>query len=98
MRITKHKRRWMKLLATLLAIPSLAACTDTDTVTFGATVQLTGNLSGAGRSYRDAYQIAVEKINEKGGIAIGDIRYRLALKIVDNASDPNLSSQQHVDL
>ena len=46
----------------VLALAGLAACTDTDTVTLGATLQLTGNLAGTGRYYRDAYQFAVDRL------------------------------------
>jgi branched-chain amino acid transport system substrate-binding protein len=77
---------------------SMAACTEKDTVTLGAALQLSGNLAGTGRYYRDGYQLAVDKINEQGGVRIGDKRYQLALRILDNESDPKLNRQQHEDL
>src|SRR5712691_716494 len=91
-------RRWLGSLAAMLATTHMAACTGADTVTLGAAVQLTGALAGTGRSYRDAYQFAVDRINEKGGIIRGDMQYRLALKVLDNQSDANLSVRQQEEL
>ena len=85
-----NRRPWGGSVGALLLLTNIAACTEADTITLGATLQLTGSLAGTGRYYRDAYQITVDKINETGGIALGDIRYKLALKILDNVSDPDL--------
>jgi branched-chain amino acid transport system substrate-binding protein len=86
--------RWLALLA----MTAMAACTEKDTVTLGASLQLSGNLAGTGRYYRDGYQLAVDRINEHGGVRIGDKRYKLALRILDNESDPKLNQRQHEDL
>ena len=94
---SSNSRHWVACLA-VLAMTSIAACTETDTVTLGASVQLSGNLAGTGRYYRDGYQFAVDTINEKGGVRIGEKRYKLALRILDNTSDPKLNQQQHEDL
>ncbi|HEX2825868.1 MAG TPA: amino acid ABC transporter substrate-binding protein [Burkholderiales bacterium] len=67
-------------------------------VTLGASVQLTGPVANTGRYYKDAYEFAAEKINAAGGIAIGSTRHRIALKILDNQSDVNLSVRQYVQL
>jgi branched-chain amino acid transport system substrate-binding protein len=67
-------------------------------VTFGASVQLTGPVANTGRYYKDAYEFAVEKINAAGGIKIGSARQKIALKILDNQSDVNLSVRQYVQL
>lgn len=67
-------------------------------VTFGASVQLTGPVANTGRYYKDAYEFAAEKINAAGGIAIGSTRHKIALKILDNQSDVNLSVRQYVQL
>jgi branched-chain amino acid transport system substrate-binding protein len=66
-----------------------SACTGGDTITLGAALQLTGNLAGTGRYYRDAYQFAIDRINERGGVTIGEFNYRLALKVRDTQSDVN---------
>lgn len=82
------------LLAGLASAPATAA----ETITFGASLQLTGKDANVGRYYRDAYQLTVDKINEKGGLTVGDKTYRLALDILDNQSDVTLSVQQYVQL
>ncbi|WP_019142623.1 amino acid ABC transporter substrate-binding protein [Noviherbaspirillum massiliense] len=67
-------------------------------VVLGASVQLTGPLANTGRYYRDAYQIAIDKINAGGGVKIGGKPHKLALKIYDNQSDVNLSVRQYTQL
>ena len=68
------------------------------TVTLGASMQLTGADTNLARYFRDGYQITVDRINEQGGIRIGDDTYRLALKILDNQSNINLGIQQYTQL
>lgn len=82
----------------LLAIAAGAPAMAAETITFGASLQLTGKDANVGRYYRDAYQLTVDKINEKGGITVGDKTYTLALDILDNQSDITLSVQQYVQL
>src|SRR5437588_7771848 len=68
-----------------------------DTVTLGTSLQLTGPLANTGRTYRDAYQFAVDTINQKGGVTIGNKAYKFALKLVDNKSELNLDVKQQTD-
>jgi branched-chain amino acid transport system substrate-binding protein len=93
------------LRALPLALGSLAlalSCTAThaapNEIVLGASVQLTGPVANTGRYYRDAYQLAIDKINEKGGVTVGDKHYTLALKLYDNQSDVNLSVRQYTQL
>lgn len=67
-------------------------------IVLGASVQLTGPVANTGRYYRDAYELAVDKINEKGGVTVGGKQYTLALKLYDNQSDVNLSVRQYTQL
>ena len=48
--------------------------------------------------FRDGYQIAVDRINERGGITVDGQNYRFALKVLDNQSNINLGVQQYVEL
>ncbi len=80
--------------ALLLAGPVRAE----DSITLGAAVQLTGALANTGRYYRDGYQLAVDQINAKGGVAVGGKKLRLALKLYDSQSDVNLGVRQYVQL
>ncbi|KOF53300.1 amino acid ABC transporter substrate-binding protein [Achromobacter sp. DMS1] len=81
----------------LQAASALAADAPKDIV-LGASVQMTGPVSNTGRYYRDAYEMAVEKINAAGGVKIGGQAHKLALKIYDNQSDVNLSVRQYTQL
>jgi branched-chain amino acid transport system substrate-binding protein len=67
-------------------------------IVLGASVQLTGPVANTGRYYKDAYEFAVEQINKKGGVKVGDKQEKLALKIYDNQSDVSLSVRQYTQL
>ncbi|WP_454011380.1 amino acid ABC transporter substrate-binding protein [Aquamicrobium terrae] len=64
----------------------------------GASVQLTGPVANTGRYYKDAYEFTIDKINEAGGVKVGDKQVKLALKLYDNQSDVNLSVRQYTQL
>jgi len=85
----------MKWLALALATANLAAWPlSSGTVTLGAVLHVTGTFASTGRTYRDAYQFAVDKINEVGGLAFGGRKHKLALTVVDSKSDPKLGARQ----
>ena len=86
--------RFLCFLASLF----LAAAAWAQPVTFGASMQITGPVANTGRYYNDAYQFAVERINAAGGIKVGSAQRKIALKILDNQSDVNLSVRQYVQL
>ena len=88
----------MNRLLALLASLFLTAAAWAQPVTFGASVQITGPVANTGRYYKDAYEFAVERINAAGGIKIGSEQRKIALKILDNQSDVNLSVRQYVQL
>ena len=67
-------------------------------IVLGASVQMTGPVANTGRYYKDAYQLAIDKINAAGGAKIGGQSHKLALKLYDNQSDVNLSVRQYVQL
>lgn len=88
-----------RLLAILLGVLALAGVAMAeDTVTLGASVQETGPLANTGRYYLDGYKFAVDRINELGGVKVGGKQYKLALRVLDNQSDVNLSVRQYVQL
>jgi branched-chain amino acid transport system substrate-binding protein len=93
-------RDLMKRMLSLLAIALLlvGASASAATLQFGASVQLTGSLANTGRYYRDAYQIAIDKINAAGGVQVGNTKEKIELRILDNQSDVNLSVRQYVQL
>lgn len=67
-------------------------------ITLGASVQVTGPVANTGRYYKDAYEFAIDRINAAGGVKVGGTERKLALKLLDNQSDVNLSVRQYVQL
>ncbi len=92
-----NKKPALQLLAAAVAMAGLSSPALAD-ITLGASVQETGPVANTGRYYRDAYQFAVDKINAAGGITVAGKKEKLALKMVDNQSDINLSVRQYVQL
>ena len=82
----------------VLGAGTFAAGARAQDVVLGASVQLTGPVANTGRYYRDAYQLAIDKINAGGGVKIGAQSRKLALKLYDNQSDVNLSVRQYTQL
>ncbi len=85
-------------MAVAFALSASLAVAQTNTIKLGASVQLSGSLANTGRYYRDAYNLAVSTINDKGGVTVGGQKYKLALNLLDNQSDVNLSVRQYVQL
>ncbi len=85
-------------LALALSLGSPVSQAADHEIVLGASVQLTGPVANTGRYYQDAYQLAVDQINRKGGVQVGGKKYTLALKIYDNQSDVNLSVRQYTQL
>jgi branched-chain amino acid transport system substrate-binding protein len=87
--------RFLSLFAAALVFAGTAAA---QTITFGASVQLTGPVANTGRYYKDAYEFAIEKVNAAGGVKVGSQQQKIALKLLDNQSDVNLSVRQYTQL
>src|ERR1700745_264061 len=77
----------LALLAT--ALPAIAA----DTIVFGAAISITGKTAKEGGYTRDGYQLAIDKINEMGGIKVGGKTYKLDLKYYDDETKPERTAQ-----
>jgi len=77
------------LALTLGAMSALAA----DTIVFGAAISITGKTAKEGGYTRDGYQIAIDKINETGGIKVGGKTYKLELKYYDDETKPERTAQ-----
>ncbi|MCZ2103946.1 MAG: amino acid ABC transporter substrate-binding protein [Comamonadaceae bacterium] len=84
--------------ACVAAFAMAGAPAQAQDVVLGASVQLTGPVANTGRYYRDAYQIAIDKINAAGGVKVAGQAHKLALKLYDNQSDVNLSVRQYTQL
>ena len=88
------------LVAGALAVLAVAAVPasaqemgDGDTIVLGAAVSLTGKYSTNGKNTQDGYELAVEKVNETGGVQVGDKTYKLEIVYYDDESTPARAAQ-----
>ncbi len=87
------RARWQGgLVAAVMSLgivtsPALAA----DEIVLGSAISQTGKYAREGKFYVDAYTLTVDAINKAGGVKVGGKAYKLALKMYDDQSDPNLS-------
>ncbi len=72
----------------LLVAGPAQAKVEGDTITLGAALSFTGKYSTAGKHTKNGYDLAVKKINEKGGVTTGGKTYKLAIKYYDDESTP----------
>jgi branched-chain amino acid transport system substrate-binding protein len=71
----------------LMAAPAFAA----DEIVLGSAISQTGKYAREGKFYVDAYTLTVDAINKAGGVKVGGKSSKLALKLYDDQSDPNLA-------
>ena len=60
---------------------------DLETITIGSTGPLTGGAASYGISVKQGAEIAIEEINNAGGVKVGDKSYNLALQFEDDEAD-----------
>jgi len=83
----KHLSR-TTLMATAAIFAFSGAAIAQDTITLGAAVSLTGKYSTNGAHTKNGYDLAIQKINEAGGVKVGDKTYMLEVKYYDDESTP----------
>src|SRR6185437_13843312 len=87
-------RKLSAALAALAACPWIAAYAQQgDTIVLGAAVSLTGKYSTNGKNTKDGYDIAVQRINEMGGVKVGGKNYKLEVVYYDDESTPARGAQ-----
>ena len=59
----------------------------------GASVCLTGRLAKEGNYVKDGYTLWMEEINKKGGIKVGNDRYKVEIVFYDDKSDPQTGAK-----
>jgi branched-chain amino acid transport system substrate-binding protein len=64
-----------------------------DTITLGAAVSQTGKYSTNGMHTINGYNLAVERVNEMGGVKVGDETYQLEIIYYDDESTPARGAQ-----
>ena len=62
----------------------------------GAVIPLTGRYAAIGAQVRIAYELAVEDVNANGGVDMNGVRRPLALRVLDDESDPQ-KTVQHLE-
>jgi branched-chain amino acid transport system substrate-binding protein len=100
------RRDFTRAAATTLIAPLAApaivgtAKAQAKTLVFGGSVPLSGRAAETGLNVHAGYQTAVKFVNEQGGVEIGGTKYRLELKMFDDASDPSRATtliQKQID-
>src|SRR5689334_5929467 len=79
--------------AALVAAGVARAQAEGDTIVLGAAVSLTGKYSVNGKNTKDGYDLAVERINEMGGVKVGAKSYKLKVPYYDDESTPARAAQ-----
>ncbi len=68
--------------------PGCGKTEELPAINVGLIAELTGNLSAFGVSSKNAAELKIAQIDEKGGIDVGGKKYRLKLVIADSQSTP----------
>lgn len=78
---------WGLLLATLSGCQLTASPVEPETITLGVIAPISGESFSLGESTQQGAELAVEEINQAGGISLGPQRYQIDLVIEDNQDD-----------
>ncbi len=93
----QFKQKLKLVMAVAVIIPLLVgssvAKVDGDTILLGAAISLTGKYSTNGKHTKNGYDLAVQVLNEKGGIVVNGKRYKFAVKYYDDESTPARAAQ-----
>lgn len=88
------KRGWVGVVAVLALVASGCGSDDDDgaggegdTITIGAAVSLSGQLSREGEDTRRGYEMWLDLVNEQGGIEVDGTRHPVEIKFYDDESD-----------
>ena len=76
----------------VLALP-VNAKVEGDTIILGAAVSLSGKYSTNGEHTRNGYNMAVQRINDMGGVTVGGKSYKFDIIYYDDESDSSRAAQ-----
>lgn len=89
-------RRISAVLVALLVFSALlVGCAPTggeQTIKVGVVAELTGDIPAVGASCKNAAEMAVQEINDAGGLEVGGKKYKIELFIEDNAGKADQSA------
>jgi branched-chain amino acid transport system substrate-binding protein len=83
----------MALLAGCGSKGERASSASGDSLVLGASLSLTGKLAREGLLTREGYELCKQVVNEKGGVPVGDRKYRLEIRYQDDTSKPDTAGQ-----
>jgi branched-chain amino acid transport system substrate-binding protein len=94
-----HSPSVLLVLALLVVGMALAACGapgagTADKIRVGAVVPLTGRYAAGGEQIKNGYELAVETINNAGGVTVNGAKIPIELTILDDESDPTKTVQR----
>ncbi len=81
------------IFAGLLALFLTATVNAEDVITLGAAVSLTGKYTTNGKHTKNGYDLAVKRINAKGGVRVKGKDYKLKVVYYDDESTPARAAQ-----
>ncbi len=94
-----RKQRFLIAFVVCVAAVSLVAAgpawakVEGDTIVFGAALSFTGKYSTNGKHTKNGYDLVVKRINETGGVKVGDKSYKIKIKYYDDESTPARAGQ-----
>ncbi|MDI6696928.1 MAG: ABC transporter substrate-binding protein [Anaerolineales bacterium] len=84
----------LNLIAALVLL--LSACAPAggagDVIKVGGIAELTGDIPAVGASFKNAAEMAVQEVNDAGGLEVGGKKYKIQLIIEDNAGKADQSA------
>jgi len=89
----------LAIVGATCAALALAACgapaiPSPTSIKIGAVVPLTGRYAAGGEQIKNGYELAVEDINNAGGVTVGGTKIPLELILLDDESDPTKTVQR----
>lgn len=92
----KKKGLLLLNLVTILILALASACAPGgaggDVIKVGGIGELTGDIPAVGASFKNAAEMAVQEINDAGGLEVGGKKYKIELVIEDNAGKADQSA------
>jgi branched-chain amino acid transport system substrate-binding protein len=88
------KAAWFFVLIVILSL-LISACGgagQASTIKVGVVAELTGDIPAVGASCKNASEMAVQQINDAGGLDVGGTKYKVELFIEDNAGKADQSA------
>ena len=78
------------LMAVVLLVPTITGCAQEEPqeILIGTAVSLTGKESVAGTCARNAFELAIKGVNDRGGIEVSGRKLPVKLIVYDDKSDP----------